>query len=502
MKQMAIRTAAVLFALAVLVTPVSAGQAKGGITGDWLLKGEYDGMQVTSILSLSNDPQGNLKGEWISFLGIVEVSDLVYEDGNLSCVLTRRLGDRETEAKFTCTIRNGKLSGIFSSERSQRMEGTRLPRIPPAVGNWDMRLKTGTREFSGVLTIRADRTRKLTANWSDPGGHGEITNVKFAAGKLTFDERKSKIQSRAYDFTFEGTIRGQTLTGTFQSGQAEMADITAEGKRAGGAAIGQWELEIASDRGNRKQLLRINPDLTAMYGPLPIEKVDLDGNKVAFKISMQFGERSSEMSFAGQVEGNKMTGELTGSPRGTQTVTGAKRVQSPAKRKTVQVQLTLHEPDVIYVPTPQEVVEKMLELAQLKETDLVYDLGCGDGRIVVTAAKKYGSRAVGFDIARKRILESLKNVEKNKVGHLVEIQQKDIFTLDLSKADVVTLYLLPELNVKLIPQLEKLKPGSRIVSHDFDMEGVKPDQVVEVSTSDESWNEHTIYLWTTPLKKE
>jgi hypothetical protein len=91
-------------------------------------------------------------------------------------------------------------------------------------------------------------------------------------------------------------------------------------------------------------------------------------------------------------------------------------------------------------------------------------------------------------------------VGENNVGHLVTIEQKDIFTLDLSKANVITLYLLPELNVRLIPQLEKLKPGSRIVSHDFAMEGVKPDKVVTI-TSDKDTYQHTVYLWTVPLKK-
>ena len=157
-------------------------------------------------------------------------------------------------------------------------------------------------------------------------------------------------------------------------------------------------------------------------------------------------------------------------------------------------------PDVIYVPTPQPVVDKMLELAKVKKTDLVYDLGCGDGRIVVTAAKQFGCRAVGFDIDPKRIKESQENVAKNKVGNLVEIKQQDIFTLDLSKVNVVTLYLLPSLNVKLIPQLEKLAPGSRIVSHDFGMKGVKPDQKIEVKDEKDS-RTHTVYLWTTPLKK-
>ena len=168
-------------------------------------------------------------------------------------------------------------------------------------------------------------------------------------------------------------------------------------------------------------------------------------------------------------------------------------------KPTTQVGET-RSPDVIFVPTPQDVVDKMLELAEVKKDDIVYDLGCGDGRIVVTAAQKYGCKATGFDIDPQRVKESLANVEKNNVGHLVTIEQKDIFTLDLSKVNVVTLYLLPDLNVKLIPQLEKLKPGSRIVSHDFAMEGVQPDKVVEITTSDNDV-EHKVYLWTTPLKK-
>ncbi|MBW7990235.1 MAG: methyltransferase domain-containing protein [Planctomycetes bacterium] len=156
--------------------------------------------------------------------------------------------------------------------------------------------------------------------------------------------------------------------------------------------------------------------------------------------------------------------------------------------------------DVMFVPTPQDVVDKMLQLAKLKKDDLVYDLGCGDGRIPVTAARKYGCKAVGYDLDPERVKESLENVKKNKVEHLVTIEQKDIFTLDLSEADVVTLYLLPALNVKLIPQLEKLKPGSRILSHSFDMKGVKPDKVVRLTSSFDNI-EHKIYLWTTPLKK-
>ena len=160
---------------------------------------------------------------------------------------------------------------------------------------------------------------------------------------------------------------------------------------------------------------------------------------------------------------------------------------------------TKKEPDVIFVPTPQNVVDKMLELAKLKKDDLLYDLGCGDGRIVVTAAKKSGCRAVGYDVDPQRIQESRDNVEKNDVGDLVRIEEKDIFTLDLSKADVVTLYLLPKLNVRLIPQLQKLKPGSRIISHDFRMKGVKPDKVVKLWSKEDNAN-HKVFLWTAPIK--
>ncbi|MFC1780771.1 SAM-dependent methyltransferase [Planctomycetota bacterium] len=161
----------------------------------------------------------------------------------------------------------------------------------------------------------------------------------------------------------------------------------------------------------------------------------------------------------------------------------------------------IREPDILFVPTPYEVVDKMLEMAQVTKDDLVYDLGCGDGRIVITAAKEYGCQAIGYDIDPERVRESRENVDANNLGDLVKIEQADVFTLDLSEASVITLYLLPSLNVKLIPQLEELKPGSRIVSHDFDMQGVIPDQVVTVETND-SYREHEVYLWTTPLKKE
>ncbi len=157
--------------------------------------------------------------------------------------------------------------------------------------------------------------------------------------------------------------------------------------------------------------------------------------------------------------------------------------------------------DAPFITTPQDVVEKMLELARLTEDDLVYDLGCGDGRIVVAAARKYGCRAVGVDKDPERVRESLENVKKGQVEHLVEIAQQDIFTLDLSEADVVTIYLLPRLNVKLIPQLEKMKPGARIIAHDFDIEGVRPDETITIVSGEDN-QEHYIYVFVSPIKRQ
>ncbi len=157
--------------------------------------------------------------------------------------------------------------------------------------------------------------------------------------------------------------------------------------------------------------------------------------------------------------------------------------------------------DVVYVPTPNDVVMKMLEMAHVTKNDLVYDLGCGDGRIVVLAAKKYGCKGAGYDIDPQRIKECHASAKKYGVESLVNFEQKNVFTLDLSKANVVTLYLLPDLNVQLIPQLQKLKPGARVVSHDFSMKGLVTPDKVETITSKEDNVEHTLFLWTAPLKK-
>jgi precorrin-6B methylase 2 len=154
------------------------------------------------------------------------------------------------------------------------------------------------------------------------------------------------------------------------------------------------------------------------------------------------------------------------------------------------VQAPARTPDVIFVPTPAEVIKGMLDLAKVTKNDLVIDLGCGDGGIVVAAARDFGARSVGVDIDPQRIKEASENVEKNKVGDRAKIVQGDLFEYDIKDANVVTLYLLPRLNEKLKPRLWKeLKVGSRVVSNSFDMGDWKPDQTIDVDG-------RTVYLWT------
>jgi SAM-dependent methyltransferase len=164
----------------------------------------------------------------------------------------------------------------------------------------------------------------------------------------------------------------------------------------------------------------------------------------------------------------------------------------PSRLMLAQAAPARRSPDVIFVPTPNEVVDKMLEMAKVTAKDVVYDLGCGDGRIVITAAQKYGVRAVGIDIDPKRIAEAVANAKAAKVTDKVRFIEGDLFEADIGEATVVTLYLLTRLNEKLKPKLLKdLQPGTRVVSHAFDMGDWAPEQRAQVGAS-------SVYLWRIP----
>lgn len=161
------------------------------------------------------------------------------------------------------------------------------------------------------------------------------------------------------------------------------------------------------------------------------------------------------------------------------------------------------DPDVPYVPTTERAVDEMLKLANVQKSDILYDLGCGDGRIVVTAAKKFGTRGVGIDINPVRIEEARANAKKNGVEHLVQFIEQDLFEAKISDATVVTLFLLPSVNLKLRPKLlADLKPGTRVVSNTFDMGDWKAERETALDDNDyeDSYLSHKFFLWTIPQR--
>ncbi len=181
-------------------------------------------------------------------------------------------------------------------------------------------------------------------------------------------------------------------------------------------------------------------------------------------------------------------------PDGPRTVTQQLDVR-PGDFESIDLREPDKKPitDVEYEPTPQNVVDAVLRLAKVTSKDVVWDLGCGDGRIPVTAAREYACKAHGFDIDPERVKDSLASVRKNGVERLVTIEQRDIFTLDLSKGPtVVTLYLLPSLNAKLLPELRKLPPGTRVISIAHRMADIKPDEQIVVDTE---LGDFYVYLW-------
>jgi len=325
---------AVVFCIVmVLATQVGAQTARRwGLYGDWQIKVDFNGRQFESILSFSRTQEGNWTGQWISFWGLTELQDVKYEEGRLSFAWSRQGRDGQTStSKFAGKIEEGKLSGTLTSDRGESaVEGQRSPRVPRAVGKWEMKLQMGEREFTAMLTVKAGEEGQLTAQWRSERGELEISDVQYERRSLSF-KMKSTNAERQWEAAFAGTIQGNALSGTVTS---ERGEIKAEGQRAGAALIGTWMLDIASERGSRKQRLRVNPDMTGMYGAIPIKKINLEDGRVEFLMTLEFGDQSFEMTFDGKLEEAKLIGELKTS-RGTSKITGTKVVR-PVRRRSSQ----------------------------------------------------------------------------------------------------------------------------------------------------------------------
>ncbi len=312
------------------------GQARGrgrgsmGINGDWKITMENNNRQTTAILSFSiNRETRALAGNWISFRGITELKDVAFEDNKLTFKQTTQFRGQESTSEFAGTLKDGKITGTLKRDRGDsKVVGERVIRLPRCVGSWAMKITAGEREYSGTLTITADKERKLSGKWISRRGESDVRDITYERGRLTF-KRVIGTGDNKRESTFEGTLR-QGITGVFKS---ERGEAQATGELIGAAVIGQWNLDIASERGSRKQRLKVNSDLSGMYGSMPIEKINLKENQVSFKIVMKFGEREFEMNFKGEIKEDKLTGEMTTS-RGTRKVTGKKivRISSRTRR--------------------------------------------------------------------------------------------------------------------------------------------------------------------------
>lgn len=306
---------------------VLASPSGRGLFGEWDMKLDFDNWQAKSILTFGRDKEGELTAQWVSIFGIGEVKEIKRKGKDITFTLTNDMGNQEYIGNFIGTLEKRELAGVLSSDSGEiTTEGKRLKRMPFILGSWDMILKMGDREFKTVLVVSADKEKKLQAEWQSQWGEHEISDVQFKDGKLTFS-RVSKFSDREWKTTYEGALKGHTLTGKFNSQQGE---ITANGKRVGATLVGKWDLTMTSDQGTRKQRLTVLPDLSARFGALPIKKLGLEDGKVSFEMSLPYGDNEYEIGLEGKFKGGKITGKFTSS-QGTSEVSGTKI--KPVRRK-------------------------------------------------------------------------------------------------------------------------------------------------------------------------
>ncbi|MFZ0033775.1 MAG: glycoside hydrolase family 5 protein [Sedimentisphaerales bacterium] len=303
--------------------PKSACLGGKEIYGDWQIKADPCEQRGGSILSFAGDSKGRLIGQWINSRGFSELEDVRFKDNSVTFTQTIRFGKETFKGNFAGTIEGDKIAGTLTHGGNQsKMEGKRDQIIPLAAGTWDMKFKTKDGEIAAILAIKVNKDETLSAEWqSQPIIDHKITNVQYEGGKLTFKSTRG-IENIERETTFEGTIQQKTdtLTGVFKTKEGEMP---ARAKRIGSELIGTWYLDITTPGGNLNQRLKVNPDMSGIYGTTPIDKISLEGDKVSFKVTPEFGRQRFETTFEGKLDGSKLTGELK-NQRGPQVLVGKK----------------------------------------------------------------------------------------------------------------------------------------------------------------------------------
>lgn len=317
------RTAVLVCLLLLVQTSLVAAQ---DITGEWEMTMEFSGRPSYATLTISKNADGTLAGKW----GSSDLSNIKFQDGKLTFVRTIRFGDQEFTMNYNGTLKDGKLTGLLSSERGEfAANGARVKPIPPAVGVWDIAYTIGDRNITAKLTVSQKPDGTPDVKWASQRGESVISNVKLQDGKFSFD-RAVKFNDQAFTMTFTGTAQGDKLTGVSKN---DTTEVPVTGTRFGAALIGKWELTVTSERGTRQGALRVFPDLSGRYesfgGEIPVKDLKLEGNQVTFAIEMGFGDQTFKMDFKGTLDGNALKGQTT-SERGTSEVTGKKLAAAAA----------------------------------------------------------------------------------------------------------------------------------------------------------------------------
>jgi hypothetical protein len=291
------------------------------LNGDWRITIDYEGRQIDAILSFSKDANGTLTGRWISPWGVSDLQNVKYEGNTLTFKRVRRWRQNESTSTFTGTIKGSTLSGtLWNDTRTSAVEGELIKPMPAAVGQWEMKTTRNGREIIAVLSIKSKTDGTLTGQWRTEYGESSISDIRFEDDRLTFTRTRTR-DGQQRESKYNLTVKGDTLSGTVESRRGE---AKVEGRLAGTPLIGKWQLNISSERGDRSQILWVCRDMSGMYGSLPIDKINLEGQQVSFTLEMSFRQRTWNIRFQGALEGEKLTGEITGFGESSRKVTGRK----------------------------------------------------------------------------------------------------------------------------------------------------------------------------------
>jgi hypothetical protein len=315
-----VEKALVLLFLLAFAGPVAVVCAADDITGPWEMTMEFGGRPAFATLAISKNADGTLAGKW----GAGALSNVKFDGQKLTFGRTIKFGDNEFSMNYAGTFKDGKITGAFSTDNGDfAANGARKKPLAQAVGQWDMQYKVQDRDITGRLAISQKADGALEGKWTSQRGESTISNVKCQGAKLSFD-RTSSYNGNEFKSSFEGTVQGDKLTGTFKSERGEMP---ASGQQFGAALIGEWGLTAVSDRGTFPGRLVVLPDLTGRYdffgAEIPTKSLQFEGSQLTFVVVMGFGDQTSDMTFKGKVEGNTLKGQTTSS-FGTADVTGKK----------------------------------------------------------------------------------------------------------------------------------------------------------------------------------